>query len=137
MSISLKIYTLDEIRKIIAENVKDQPIDKVILFGSYAKGEANKYSDIDMIVQLTEGTPLLEYCALYPILEDAFNKYVDIFEVSELKDKSYLDGGIVIYDRTAEKNTAITSSRPNRRSGRSSPEPSLPTSSLRWDNKLL
>lgn len=105
MKMSMRVYTLDEIRKIVSENVKDQPIDKVILFGSYAKGEAHKYSDIDMIVQLTEGTPLLEYCALYPILEDAFNKYVDIFEVSELKDKSYLDGGIVIYDRTAEKNT--------------------------------
>ena len=48
-------HTRIEIEKIIRsfqEALKNQGIktDKIILFGSYAKGVANKYSDIDLII---------------------------------------------------------------------------------------
>ena len=34
---SEKIYTIEEIEKILKEILKNQPVYKVILFGSYAK----------------------------------------------------------------------------------------------------
>ena len=34
---SEKIYTIEEIKKILEELLKDKPVYKVILFGSYAK----------------------------------------------------------------------------------------------------
>lgn len=46
-----KIYTLAELQSIftkIGENVEE--IKKIILFGSYARGEANQNSDIDLYI---------------------------------------------------------------------------------------
>ncbi|KAF0135131.1 MAG: DNA polymerase beta-like region [Candidatus Saganbacteria bacterium] len=44
----------DDIKKLISQYIKSIsqkiPINKVILFGSYATGNPNKYSDIDLAV---------------------------------------------------------------------------------------
>ena len=42
---SEKIYTIEEIKKILSEILKDKPVYQVILFGSYAKKNATKDSD--------------------------------------------------------------------------------------------
>jgi len=47
---SEKIYTIEEIAKILEEILKNKPVYQVILFGSYAKKEANKKSDIDLLI---------------------------------------------------------------------------------------
>ena len=39
---SEKIYTIDEIKKILKEFLRDKPVYQVILFGSYAKQKATK-----------------------------------------------------------------------------------------------
>ena len=59
-----KIFTREEL-KIIIDNYLSKlknkvVIDQVILFGSYAKGVANKWSDIDLLIiskDLSEKTP--------------------------------------------------------------------------------
>ena len=45
-----KVYTIEEITQILKEILKDKPVYQVILFGSYAKNEANKNSDVDLII---------------------------------------------------------------------------------------
>ena len=45
-----KIYTIEEIKIKLNKILKDEPVYKVTLFGSYAKNEANKKSDIDLII---------------------------------------------------------------------------------------
>ena len=47
---SKKIYTIEEIKKILAKILKELPVYQVILFGSYAKNEATQASDMDFIV---------------------------------------------------------------------------------------
>ena len=47
---SEKIYTIDEIKKILNEVLQDKPVYKVILFGSYAKKQATKNSDVDLLI---------------------------------------------------------------------------------------
>lgn len=47
---SEKIYTIEEIKDILNEILKDEPVYQVILFGSYAKKKATKKSDIDLII---------------------------------------------------------------------------------------
>ena len=37
---SEKIYTIEEIKEILQELLKNQPVYQVILFGSYAKNQA-------------------------------------------------------------------------------------------------
>ena len=43
---SEKIYTIKEIKEIL----KDKPVYQVVLFGSYAKKQATKNSDIDLVI---------------------------------------------------------------------------------------
>lgn len=45
-----KIYTIDDIKSALKPVFKDYNIKKAILFGSYAKGIADKQSDVDILV---------------------------------------------------------------------------------------
>ena len=47
---SEKIYTIEEIKEMLKEILKDQPVYQVILFGSYAKKQATKNSDVDLLI---------------------------------------------------------------------------------------
>ena len=47
---SEKVYTIEEIKKILEELLIDKPVYQVILFGSYAKQKATKKSDIDLLI---------------------------------------------------------------------------------------
>ncbi len=59
-----KIFNREELKNIIHDYISKLEgkikLDKVILFGSYAKGTANKWSDIDLLIvssDLPEKTP--------------------------------------------------------------------------------
>lgn len=101
---SEKVYTIEEIKKILAELLKDKPVYQVILFGSYAKKQANKKSDIDLIID-TKGTLRgLSFLEIIDDMEDAFDKNVDGFEEYELIKGSKIDDeinktGVVVYEK--------------------------------------
>ena len=81
------IYTIEEIRMHIYPIAEKYHLKAVYLFGSYARGEANERSDIDLLVDTTE-TPLkslLSLGALYCELEEAFQKPIDLITVSSIE----------------------------------------------------
>ena len=45
-----KIYTIDELKKIISNVLKNFEVKKAVLFGSYAKNTPTAKSDIDLVV---------------------------------------------------------------------------------------
>ena len=45
-----KVYSIGEIRSIVAPIAQRHGVQKVYLFGSYARGEATPYSDVDLCV---------------------------------------------------------------------------------------
>ena len=45
-----QVYSIDEIRKIVAPIANQHGVDKVFLFGSYARGDATPASDVDLCV---------------------------------------------------------------------------------------
>ena len=49
-----KIYTIDEIRKKVQPIAEKYKLNKVSLFGSYARGEATAESDIDLYIQASK-----------------------------------------------------------------------------------
>lgn len=74
-----KIYTLDEIKKYIFNILKKYGIKKAYIFGSYARNEANKDSDIDlMIVGGNKLNTLLDLAGFEIELKEVLKKKVDV-----------------------------------------------------------
>lgn len=53
-------------------------VKKAAIFGSFARGEQKKTSDVDILVKLPEKKSLLDLIGLKLDLEDILNKKVDI-----------------------------------------------------------
>lgn len=58
---------------------KDKPVNKVWLFGSYARGDADESSDVDVLVDVDKNSSVgLSYFGWHLDLAEALNKTVDI-----------------------------------------------------------
>lgn len=89
-----RIYTLNEIKNIIAPIAARYGVDKVYLFGSYARGDADENSDIDLCVDAVALKGLFALGGLYADLEDALGKELDLLTEKSLKynsDNSFKD----------------------------------------------
>ena len=79
-----KVYTIDEIKEILKEFLKDKPVSQVILFGSYAKKKATKKSDIDLIIDTNSQLKGFALLRLICQIEEMLQKEVDGFEKYEI-----------------------------------------------------
>ena len=70
------------IKRQIIGILKKNDVVKAGLFGSFARSEANKRSDIDILVTFKEGKSLLDLVGLKLDLEEKLGKKVDIVEYS-------------------------------------------------------
>lgn len=101
---SEKIYTIDEIKKILKEFLKDKPVYQVILFGSYAKNEATKESDVDLIIDTNSKLKGFALLKLICQIEEKLKKNIDGFEKYEIIEDSSIDKeiketGVVVYEK--------------------------------------
>ena len=101
---SEKIYTIDEIKKILKEFLKDKPVYQVILFGSYAKNEATKESDVDLIIDTNSKLKGFALLKLICQIEEKLKKNIDGFEKYEIIEDSAIDKeiketGVVVYEK--------------------------------------
>ena len=83
----IMVYTIDEIRVIIAPIAKKYKLPAVYLFGSYARGTQTKDSDIDLLVDTTGTmlTSLFSLGGLYADLEEAFQVGVDMVTLNSIE----------------------------------------------------
>lgn len=70
--------TLEEIKKITTNVIKDYPITKVTLFGSRADNTNKENSDVDFIIEFSEPVSLITISKLQLKLENALKLDVDI-----------------------------------------------------------
>jgi predicted nucleotidyltransferase len=54
------------------------------IFGSYARGEEKKRSDIDFLVKVTGNKSLLDIVKLQLVLEQSLGRKVDLLEYDEI-----------------------------------------------------
>lgn len=78
------IYTIDEIRSIVAPIAAAHEVGRIYLFGSYARGDATANSDIDLRVDKGRLKGLLALGALYADLEDGLGKGLDLLTTGSL-----------------------------------------------------
>ena len=101
---SKKIYTIEEIKAILAKLLENMPVYSVTLFGSYAKNLANENSDLDLIIDTKETLLGFKLYSLITKIEEAFNKEVDAFEKTEIIENSKIDNeikrtGVIVYEK--------------------------------------
>jgi len=80
--------------KIIKDKIgpilKKNKVTKAGIFGSYARGEQNKKSDVDILVEINDDRSLTELIGLKLMLEKNLKRKVDLVEYctirKELKD---------------------------------------------------
>lgn len=101
---SEKIYSIEEIKNILKNILNNMPVYSVILFGSYAKNTADKYSDLDIVIDTKETLMGFKLFSLITKIEEAFNKQVDAFEKSEIIENSKIDEeikktGVIVYEK--------------------------------------
>ncbi len=73
------MLTTEQIKQTVTEYFKDKPVKKVYLFGSYARGEADENSDVDLLVELDYSKRIgLMFYGWYVDLEDILSRKVDV-----------------------------------------------------------
>ena len=88
----------------IARYFSGQPIEKAWLFGSYARSEENRNSDLDILVNFIPGIKLtlFKYAHILNDLQTLTGKKVDLVEAGQLKQfavESAEKDKILIYER--------------------------------------
>ena len=101
---SEKVYSIEEIKEILKEILKDKPVYQVILFGSYAKNMATKESDLDLIIDSKEQLRGFALMKLICEIEEKLQKDVDGFEKYEIIEDSKIDKeikstGVIVYEK--------------------------------------
>ena len=99
-----KIYTIDDIKKIIFEILKNTDVKKAILFGSYAKNTPTEKSDIDILIDSEGRVKGLKFFAIIDEIKEKFDKDVDVIEKCEINKNSKIEKeiektGVTIYEK--------------------------------------
>lgn len=96
------IYNIEDIKKIVKPIFDEYEVNRVLLFGSYARNEASLISDIDLCIM----DPRIKSLKLFTLkgdLQKALSKDIDIFQLSSIEIdspiyKNIFNEGITIYD---------------------------------------
>lgn len=73
-----KVYSIEEISRIVTPTAEDMGIENVYLFGSYARGKATPDSDVDLVIVSGKIDSYLGIGKLYVRLNRALEKNVDV-----------------------------------------------------------
>ncbi len=77
---------IDEIKKKILPILKEHRVTRAGIFGSYARGEEKKRSDVDILVEIDdENMSLLGFIGLKNLIEKALRKKVDLVEYALIR----------------------------------------------------
>lgn len=79
------MLNVEQIKAIAIPVLRRHNVTKAGLFGSFAKQLATKDSDVDILVELTYPTSLLDFVGIKIDLEDALNHKVDLVEYRAIK----------------------------------------------------
>lgn len=83
-----KIYTHQELKRMITPLLRKYRAANALLFGSYARNEATEKSDIDLVIIGGQHFRLIDVFAIAEELHECSGKQVDVYELGELNEGS-------------------------------------------------
>lgn len=101
------IISVETIKEKTVPILRNYPVDKAILFGSYAKGEATNASDIDLYIDTNGKLRGLDFVGLLEILVNTLGTDIDLIDKSHIEPDSLIiheieNGGMVIYEKSKD-----------------------------------
>lgn len=98
-----KMYSINDIKKLLSEVLNNTDVEKAIWFGSYAKNNPTKISDIDILIDSNGKVKGLKFFAIIDMIKEKFDKDVDVIEKSEIDKGSKIEKeiektGVVVYE---------------------------------------
>ncbi|MCL2605206.1 MAG: nucleotidyltransferase domain-containing protein [Defluviitaleaceae bacterium] len=98
------MISMNEITNLLSPVVQSSPIKRIIIFGSYARGDATPESDLDMIIDSGGELRGLDVFTWIHNIKKTMPVVTDIYESREIKTGSDLyesikKEGVVIYER--------------------------------------
>ena len=94
------MLTIDQIKNTVTDYFKDKPVSSVYLFGSYARGDADEQSDVDILFSLKENTRISYFgLAQYLVdLEAKLSNKVDLVDEHTVypRIKRYIDADKIL-----------------------------------------
>lgn len=79
--------TIEEIQRAVEPIAKKYGVERVYLFGSHARGDANESSDVDLRIDKGNLRGMFALCGLYTELEAALKSKVDVLTTGSLDDE--------------------------------------------------
>ena len=94
------ILTIEQIKNACFDIFKDYDVEYCYLFGSYAKGNANPKSDIDLLISVNASG--LQFFEIVERLREKLKKKIDLLDAKELEKniplvEDILKDGVKIY----------------------------------------
>ncbi len=97
-------YTVNEIKEKVTPVAKSFGVKSVSLFGSYARGNADAESDVDIYIEKGQIKNLIPYFMFVNELEKILKCHVDVV-TTEIKDQNFLMSiqkeGVLLYEEFA------------------------------------
>ncbi|MBC7960605.1 MAG: nucleotidyltransferase domain-containing protein [Vallitaleaceae bacterium] len=100
----MAVTSLQEIRKTINSICQDDRINRIVLFGSYARGSEDDHSDIDLFIDSDRQITGFDYFELKACFEDALGCEIDLVSDVDLIPYSRIENeirttGVTVYER--------------------------------------
>ena len=97
----LMCYTIDEIKSKILPIGQNYGVKSMSLFGSYARGEADDNSDVDIYIDKGEIQGLIQYFSFVNDLEETLQCHVDVV-TTDIEDQEFLNrikkDGVLLFE---------------------------------------
>ncbi|MCD7812660.1 MAG: nucleotidyltransferase domain-containing protein [Lachnospiraceae bacterium] len=83
---SKKDLSISELKTIVNPIAKKYHISRVFLFGSFARGDYNDQSDIDLRIDKGSMQGMFALCGFYTDLSEALDRKIDVLTIGSLED---------------------------------------------------
>ena len=98
-------YTTKEIKEKLFPIFNSSPVERAILFGSYARGNPISTSDVDLLIDSNGKLRGIDFFGILDAVVETLRIPVDLIEASQVieggrTEREIAETGVIIYERT-------------------------------------